>query len=251
MTTAPPVQAPPRAAVTLADVHKTYSASSGPVYALRSVSLTVPTGSFIAVMGPSGSGKSTLLNCAAGLDSPTSGRIIVGDTDISRLKADALTRFRRRHVGFVFQSYNLVPHLTVQENLHLPWWLDSVAPDLTRQEELLEAVGLAGMGGRRPAELSGGQAQRVAIARALVNRPDVVFADEPTGALDSHTGAKILATLRHAVERFDQTLVMVTHDPVVASAADEVVFLADGAVVDRAVAASAAEISDRVLSLGR
>lgn len=251
MTSAPTVKAPARSAVSLTDVHKTYDAAAQPIYALRSVSLAVPTGSFIAVMGPSGSGKSTLLNCAAGLDSPSSGRIIVGETDISRLRADALTRFRRRHVGFVFQSYNLVPHLTVQENLHLPWWLDSKEPDVARQEELLEAVGLKGMGHRKPTELSGGQAQRVAIARALVNRPDVVFADEPTGALDSHTGAKILDTLRDAVERFDQTLVMVTHDPVVAAAADEVVFLADGSVVDRAVAASATEISDRVLSLGR
>lgn len=245
------VAAPPRTSVHLTDVHKTYPSSPQPVHALRSVSLAVAPGSFTAIMGPSGSGKSTLLNCAAGLDSPTTGRIVIGDTDISRLKADALTRFRRRHVGFIFQAYNLVPHLSVQENLRLPWWLDGAEPDVARERELLEAVGLSGMEDRRPTELSGGQAQRVAIARALASQPDVIFADEPTGALDSRTGAAILATLRHAVATYQQTLVMVTHDPQVAAAADEVVFLADGVVVDRAAGATAAHISQRVLELAR
>ena len=245
------VIAPPRTAVSLANVHKTYPSGAQPVHALRGVSLDIRPGSFTAVMGPSGSGKSTLLNCAAGLDSPTSGRIVIGETDISGLSADRLTEFRRRRVGFVFQSYNLLPHLSVSENLRLAWWLDNRAPDLAREAELLEAVGLTGLGARRPAELSGGQAQRVAIARALATRPDVVFADEPTGALDSHTGATILQVLRSAVEEFNQTLVLVTHDPRVAAAADEVVFLADGAVVDRAIGESAQQISERVLNLGR
>lgn len=250
MTDTTAVAAPPNTAVSLANVHKTYPSGAQPVHALRGVSLAIAGGSFTAVMGPSGSGKSTLLNCAAGLDSATSGRIVIGGKDISGINADRLTEFRRRHVGFVFQSYNLLPHLTVSENLRLAWWLDNRDPDLKREQELLEAVGLQGLGGRRPAELSGGQAQRVAIARALATRPDVVFADEPTGALDSHTGATILKVLRNAVEEFKQTLVLVTHDPRVAAAADEVVFLADGMVVDRAIGESAQKISERVLELG-
>ena len=245
------IQAPARTAVSLTNVHKTYGSDSRPVHALKSVSLAVAPGSFTAVMGPSGSGKSTLLNCAAGLDTPTSGRIVIGDTDISNLSADHLTVFRRRRVGFIFQAYNLLPHLNVGENLRLPWWLDNKQQDSGREAELLEAVGLAGMSERLPSELSGGQAQRVAIARALANRPDVIFADEPTGALDSHTGATILEVLRTAVATFHQTLVLVTHDPQVAAVADEVIFLADGAVVDRAEGATAAQISQRVLELGR
>ncbi|MDN4479459.1 ABC transporter ATP-binding protein [Demequina muriae] len=250
-TTAPTSTAPTTTAVSLTDVRKTYSSGPQPVHALRGVSLAVTKGSFTAVMGPSGSGKSTLLNVAAGLDQPSSGRIVIGDTDISHLSAEKLTTFRRRRVGFIFQSYNLLPHLSVSENLRLPWWLDNQTPDPSREAELLHAVGLQDMAHRLPTELSGGQAQRVAIARALATQPDVIFADEPTGALDSHTGATILATLRDAVATYQQTLVMVTHDPQVAAAADEVVFLADGAVVDRAVSASAAQISQRVLELGR
>ncbi|WP_062134486.1 ABC transporter ATP-binding protein [Demequina aestuarii] len=245
------VQAPPTTAVALTDVRKTYATGPQPVHALRGVSLAVSKGSFTAVMGPSGSGKSTLLNVAAGLDQPSSGRIVIGDTDISHLNPEKLTTFRRRRVGFIFQSYNLLPHLSVSENLRLPWWLDNQTPDPAREQELLRAVGLQDMAHRLPTELSGGQAQRVAIARALATQPDVIFADEPTGALDSHTGASILATLRDAVATYRQTLVMVTHDPQVAAAADEVVFLADGAVVDRAAGASAAQISQRVLELGR
>lgn len=250
MTDSPTVVAPPRTAVSLANVHKTYPSGAQPVHALRGVSLAITEGSFTAVMGQSGSGKSTLLNCAAGLDSPTSGRVVIGGTDISGLSAERLTEFRRRRVGFVFQSYNLLPHLSVSENLRLAWWLDNRDPDLAREAELLEAVGLQGLGERRPAQLSGGQAQRVAIARALATTPDVVFADEPTGALDSHTGATILNVLRAAVEEFNQTLVLVTHDPRVAAAADQVIFLADGAVVDQAMGESAQQISERVLGLG-
>jgi putative ABC transport system ATP-binding protein len=245
------VKAPPSTAVSLTNVHKTYSSGPEPVHALVAVNLAVSSGSFTAVMGPSGSGKSTLLNCAAGLDAPTSGQIVVGDTDISNLSADNLTKFRRRRVGFIFQAYNLLPHLSVSENVRLPWWLDNQQPNPAREAELLAAVGLAGMADRLPSELSGGQAQRVAIARALANSPEVIFADEPTGALDSHTGATILEVLRTAVASFQQTLVLVTHDPQVAAAADEVVFLTDGAVVDRIAGASAAQISGRVLDLGR
>ncbi|MGJ9414273.1 ABC transporter ATP-binding protein [Aeromicrobium sp. CF4.19] len=251
MSHASHVTAPPRTAVSLTGVHQSYPAGVQPVHALRGIDLTITAGSFTAVMGPSGSGKSTLLNVAAGLDTPTSGRIVVGDTDISRLSADELTTFRRRHVGFIFQAYNLLPHLTVSENLRLPWWLDDRSPDLAREAELLRAVGMDGAADRLPAELSGGQAQRVAIARALALEPDVIFADEPTGALDSHTGATVLQVLRTAVAGLRQTLVLVTHDAQVAAAADEVVFLADGTVVDRAVEASAQQISQRVLDLGR
>ena len=256
MITPTPVVAPPRtvtsrAAVSLIEVHKTYPAGPQPVHALKSVSLDVSQGSFTAIMGPSGSGKSTLLNVAAGLDAPTSGRIVIGDTDISRLSADSLTTFRRRRIGFIFQAYNLLPHLTVSENVRLPWWLDNKSPDAAREAQLLAAVGLDGMAGRLPSELSGGQAQRVAIARALVNQPEVIFADEPTGALDSHTGATILQVLRTAVAEFKQTLVLVTHDTQVAAVADEVVFLADGTVVDRVRGASAPHILQRVVELGR
>lgn len=251
MTEAMAVTAPPRTAVSLTGVHKTYPSGTQQVHALRGVDLAIPAGSFTAVMGPSGSGKSTLLNCAAGLDTPTAGRTVIGDTDISALSADKLTAFRRRNVGFVFQSYNLLPHLSVSENLRLPWWLDGKRPDPDREAALLEAVGLAGTGDRLPAQLSGGQAQRVAIARAIATTPAVIFADEPTGALDSHTGVTILGVLRSAVQQFNQTLVVVTHDPRVAAAADEVVFLADGLVVDRTAGESAQRISDRILGLGR
>ncbi|UFU03745.1 ABC transporter ATP-binding protein [Ruania suaedae] len=249
MTFPPALAAPPRTAVTLTDVHKTYTPGPQPVHALRAVRLAVPAGSFTAIMGPSGSGKSTLLNVAAGLDAATSGRVVVGDTDISRMRADALTTFRRRHVGFVFQAYNLLEHLSVSENMRLPWWLDASAPEAAREAELLALVGLSEMAGRLPSELSGGQRQRVAIARALVLRPDVIFADEPTGALDAHTGARVLHVLREAVTTYRQTVVMVTHDPQVAATADEVVFLADGTVVGRETGASATQISQRILDL--
>ena len=251
MTRTAAVTAPTRTAVRLAGVHKTYNSGGQPVHALRGVDLGIATGSFTAVMGPSGSGKSTLLNCAAGLDTPTSGRVVIGDTDISAMSPDRLTAFRRGNVGFVFQAYNLLPHLSVAENIRLPWWLDGKPLNPEREATLLDAVGLSGMADRLPAELSGGQAQRVAIARALAASPAVIFADEPTGALDSHTGATILKVLRSAVEQFNQTLVIVTHDPRVAAAADDVVFLADGTVVDRTSGESAQRISDRILALGR
>lgn len=242
---------PSGVAVRLVDVHKQYDGAAEPVHALRGVSLTLPTGSFTAVMGPSGSGKSTLLNCAAGLDVPTSGRVSVGEHDISTLSPDALTRFRRDYVGFVFQSYNLVAHLSVADNVQLPVMLAGREPDLGWQAELLDAVGLAGMADRRPGELSGGQAQRVAIARALFSRPTVIFADEPTGALDSRTGAVVLALLRDTARRLRQTVVVVTHDAQVAASAERVLFLADGHLVDQLEDPTAEQVTTRMLGLGR
>jgi putative ABC transport system ATP-binding protein len=240
-----------RTAVHLVDLHKSYPHGSREVHAVRGVSLALASGSFTAVMGPSGSGKSTLLSCAAGLDVPSSGRVVVGEHDISTLSPDDLTRFRRDHVGFVFQSYNLVEHLSVADNITLPVLLASRAPDTAWLDDLLLALDLAGMEGRLPAELSGGQAQRVAIARALFTRPDVVFADEPTGALDSRAAALVLEALRSTSRRLDQTVVLVTHDPRVGSAADRVLFLADGLLVDELDHPSAEQISARMLGLAR
>lgn len=248
-----PSLAPPstQTAVRLVQVTKTYPNGLGETEALRSVSVALQPGSFTAVMGPSGSGKSTFLNCAAGLDTPTSGQVIVGDADLTSMSADALTRFRRRHVGFVFQSYNLIGHLTVAENVQLPLLLDGRRPDPAWQDQLVHAVGLQGMEGRLPGQLSGGQAQRVAIARALVTRPTVVFADEPTGALDSQTGQQILDVLRSAAQSLGQTLVLVTHDVRVAAVADQVLFLADGRVVGHLESPTAEQITARLLTLGR
>lgn len=217
-------------AVRLLDVHKTYPGPT-PVAALRGVTLDVRRGSLTAVMGQSGSGKSTLLNVAAGLDVPTSGRVLIGDQDTAALSPDALTTFRRDHVGFVFQAYNLIGHLDVRTNIELPLALGGRTADPVWLAELVSALGLEGFERRLPGELSGGQAQRVAIARALVTRPTVVLADEPTGALDSRTGADVLALLRDTARRVGQTVVLVTHDSRVAAAAERVVFLADGLVV--------------------
>ena len=246
------IVSPPRtdSAVRLTDLTKTYPNGPEQVVALQGVSLDIRPGAFTAIMGPSGSGKSTFLNLAAGLDTPTSGRVIIGDTDITGLSADAVTRFRRRHVGFVFQSYNLIGHLTVGENIRLPMLLDGRQTDEQWQQTLIESVGLTGMTDRLPSELSGGQAQRVAIARALITRPTVVFADEPTGALDRRTGDQVLDVLRGAAKRFAQTLVLVTHDPHVAAAADDVLFLADGRLAGGLIAPTAAQIADRLVELG-
>lgn len=237
--------------VALTDVVKTYPNGAEQVAALAGISLGVPSGAFTAIMGPSGSGKSTFLNVAAGLDTPTSGRVVVGGTDITRLNPDAVTRFRRRQVGFVFQSYNLIGHLTVRENIQLPLLLDGRRPDLEWERMLTDSVGLTELVDRLPRELSGGQAQRVAIARALITHPAVVFADEPTGALDRRSGDQVLDTLRAATDRFDQTLLLVTHDPHVAATADDVLFLADGRLAGRLVAPTEAEIAAHLGGLGR
>jgi putative ABC transport system ATP-binding protein len=238
-------------AVRLIHLTKTYPNGPEQIAALQGVSLSIAAGSFTSVMGPSGSGKSTFLNLAAGLDTPTSGQVLIGDTDITELSSDAVTRFRRRHIGFVFQSYNLIGHLTVGENIQLPMLLDGRRPDEQWQQSLLDSVGLTGMTDRLPSELSGGQAQRVAIARALITRPTVVFADEPTGALDRRTGEQVLEVLRGTAKRFAQTLVVVTHDPHVAAASEAVRFLADGRLAGEIIAPTSAQIAARLVELGR
>jgi putative ABC transport system ATP-binding protein len=214
------------------DLVRTYGSGDGAVVALRGVSAAFARGRFTAIMGPSGSGKSTLLHCLAGLDSVTSGRVLIGGVDLTRLSRTRLTRLRRDRLGFVFQSFNLLPMLTAEENIRLTGRLAGRRPDPEWFGTLVDALGLRDRLGHRPAELSGGQQQRVAVARALLTRPEVVFADEPTGNLDSRSGAEVLGFLRTAVDAYRQTVVMVTHDPVAAAHADRVLFLADGGVVD-------------------
>ncbi|NNN38083.1 ABC transporter ATP-binding protein [Streptomyces sp. S3(2020)] len=224
-------------AVELHGVHRRYGRGRTAVHALRGIDLTLPPRTFTAVMGPSGSGKSTFLQCAAGLDRPTSGTVRLAGTEITGMKENKLTALRRTRLGFVFQAFNLLPSLTVEQNVALPMRLAGHRPDRRRTAEVLAQVGLTDKARRRPGHLSGGQQQRVAIARALVTRPDVVFADEPTGALDTTTAAEILGLLRRAVDEQGATVVMVTHDPTAAAWADRVLFLADGelaAHLDRA-----------------
>jgi putative ABC transport system ATP-binding protein len=219
------------AVVTANELTRVYGAGETAVQALRGVSLDIPRGDLTAVMGPSGSGKSTLMHLLAGLDKPTAGDVSIAGTDITSLGDSDLTRLRRRHIGFVFQFFNLLPMLTAEENILLPLSIAGEKPDSRFFETLLKNVGLADRRSHRPSELSGGQQQRVAIARALVSRPTVVFADEPTGNLDSQTGSEILELLRRSVEEYGQTTVMVTHEPRAAAIADRVLFLADGKIV--------------------
>jgi putative ABC transport system ATP-binding protein len=226
----PPVLAPPRAALEATDLVKTYGSGGTAVRALDGVTATFGSGEFTAIMGPSGSGKSTLMHCLAGLDTPTSGSVRIGGTEISGLGDRALTLLRRRRVGFVFQSFNLLPALTAEQNILLPLELAGLKPDPVWWDAVIGSLGLADRLGHRPSQMSGGQQQRVACARALITKPDVVFADEPTGALDSRTGAEVLGFLRASVREFGQTVVMVTHDPVAASYAGRVLFLADGLI---------------------
>ncbi|MFD7835104.1 ABC transporter ATP-binding protein [Streptomyces sp. NPDC059761] len=237
------------AAVELRGVRREYGRGAATVHALRGIDLSLPRGSFTAVMGPSGSGKSTFLQCAAGLDVPTAGSVRLGGTEITGMNENELTELRRSRLGFVFQAFNLLPSLTVEQNVLLPMRLAGGRQDRDRAADLLARVGLEGKGRRRPAELSGGQQQRVAIARALVTRPDVVFADEPTGALDTTTAAEVLGLLRSAVDSLGATIVMVTHDPAAAAAADQVLFLADGLIADRLPRSSAATIAARMAAL--
>jgi putative ABC transport system ATP-binding protein len=211
---------------------KTYGSGDAAVTALDGVSVDFASGAFTAIMGPSGSGKSTLLHCLAGLDTLTSGRAFIGGTDIASLPDKQLTLLRRDRLGFIFQAFNLLPVLTARENITLPLDLAGRKVDAAWFDQVVASLGLRGRLGHRPSQLSGGQQQRVAVARALVTRPEVVFGDEPTGALDSRTGAELLGFLRAAVDDLGQTVVMVTHDPVAAAYADRVVFLADGRVVD-------------------
>ncbi len=225
-----------RIAVETVDLNKVYGEGPMAVRALRGVSLEFPSGEFAAIMGPSGSGKSTLLHILGALDRPTTGRVIVGETALSGLSDRKLTLLRRERMGFVFQFYNLIPTLSAEENVLLPALIAGERANeySERLDELLDLVGLLGRRKHRPDELSGGEQQRVAIARALIRNPDIILADEPTGNLDSKTGSGVLELLRESAARYEQTIVMVTHDPRAASWADRVIFLADGRVVDEA-----------------
>jgi putative ABC transport system ATP-binding protein len=224
------------------ELTRVYGEGETAVHALRGVSLEIPKGDLTAVMGPSGSGKSTLMHILAGLDKPTSGDVSIAGTAIGKLRDSDLTRLRRRHIGFVFQFFNLLPMLTAEENILLPLSIAGEKPEDGFFEALLRNVGLADRRSHRPSELSGGQQQRVAIARALVSRPTVIFADEPTGNLDSKTGSEILELLRHSVEEYGQTTVMVTHEPRAAAIADRVLFLADGEIVKELPSSTQPEI---------
>ncbi len=232
------------------DVSRRYGQGETAVDALRGVSVSVETGQLTAVMGPSGSGKSTLMHILAGLDKPTAGTVTIAGTEITTLGDNDLTRLRRQRIGFVFQFFNLLPMLSAEENIRLPLSIAGTKPDPAWFDELIRSVGLGDRLHHRPAELSGGQQQRVALARALVSRPDVIFADEPTGNLDSKTSGEILELLRHTVEDMGQTVVMVTHDPRAATIADRILFLADGLIVKETAGGEAAEIVRSMEELG-
>jgi putative ABC transport system ATP-binding protein len=238
-------------AVVAEDVRRRYGEGEYAVDALRGVSLQVRTGELAAVMGPSGSGKSTLMHILAGLDTPTGGVVTIAGTTINGLGDTELTRLRREHIGFVFQFFNLLPMLTAEENIVLPLTIAGEKPDRSWLQELLSATGLGGRSDHRPAELSGGEQQRVAIARALVSRPTIVFADEPTGNLDSKTSGEILELMRHSVEVYGQTTVMVTHDARAASIADRILFLSDGLIVKELTGATASDVLGVLNELGR
>jgi putative ABC transport system ATP-binding protein len=231
------------------DLRKVYGEGEAAVEALRGISVEFAAGEFTAIMGASGSGKSTLLHCMAGLDTPTSGTVWIGDQALTDLKDRDLTELRRDRVGFVFQAFNLVPTLTAAENITLPSDIAGRGVDRARFDEVVTAIGLRDRLTHRPSELSGGQQQRVAAARALVSRPEIVFADEPTGNLDSHSAQELLTFLKAAVTERGQTIVMVTHDPGWASYSDRIVFLADGRIVDEMRDPTAERVLDRMKSL--
>ena len=232
------------------DAVKTYGGGDSEVRALDGVTVYLEAGRFTAIMGPSGSGKSTLMHCLAGLDSLTSGAVFIGETYLATLNDKQLTELRRTDVGFIFQAYNLVPTLTALENITLPLLLGGTKGDQQWIDHVIDTVGLRDRLKHRPSELSGGQQQRVAVARAMASRPKIIFADEPTGNLDSRNGAEILDFMRRAVRDLGQTIVMVTHDPVAASYADRVVFLADGKVVDEMLQPTAERVLDRMKHFG-
>ncbi|MFD7579374.1 ABC transporter ATP-binding protein [Kitasatospora sp. NPDC059811] len=238
------------AALTGDGLHREYGRGAAAVRALRGVSVAFAPGTFTAVMGPSGSGKTTLLHCLAGMDRPTRGIVRWGGTEVSRLPERRLAQLRRTRVGFVFQAFNLMPAMTVAQNVELPGRLAGARPDRAQVREALARVGLSGRERHRPGQLSGGQQQRVAIARALVARPAVLFADEPTGALDRATGHDVLDLLRSGVDLDGRTCVMVTHDPVAAGYADRVLLLADGLLVDELDRPTAAQVGERLSRLG-
>jgi putative ABC transport system ATP-binding protein len=237
-------------AIQLESVTKVYGSGKSAVHALRGVSLGLPSGSFTAVMGPSGSGKSTMLHCAAGLDQPSDGGVLLGGVELTGMNEKQLTELRRDKIGFVFQAYNLINALTVAENIALPPRLSRRKLDQAWLREVADQVGLGDRLSHRPSELSGGQQQRVAIARALIMRPDAVVADEPTGALDTRTGRQVLELLRRLVDTMGQTVFMVTHDPVAASWADKVVFLADGQLAGELCKPTPEQVADRMTHLG-
>jgi putative ABC transport system ATP-binding protein len=228
------------------DLVRRYGEGTTAVDALRGVSLDVKDGQLVAVMGPSGSGKSTLMHSLAGLDQPTSGTVTIAGTEITSLDDTDLTMLRREHIGFVFQFFNLLPMLNAEENVVLPLSIAGEQPDRAWLEELLTKTGLAGRRHHRPAELSGGEQQRVAISRALVTRPTILFADEPTGNLDSKTGGEILQLLRDSADAYGQTIVMVTHDPRAAAIADRILFIADGRIVKELVGATASDVLEEM-----
>ncbi len=227
-------------------VAKVYGTGDAQVIALDDISVGIPRGMYTAIMGPSGSGKSTLMHCMAGLDSVTSGTVYVGDTDLTKLNDKALTRLRRDKLGFIFQAFNLVPTLTALENITLPIDIAGRKPDKAWLDRVIDAVGLRPRLKHRPSELSGGQQQRVACARALASRPEIIFADEPTGNLDSRSGAEVLSFLRNSVQELGQTIVMVTHDPAAAAYSDQVLFLSDGRIVDQMNQPTAERVLERM-----
>ncbi|MET9801495.1 ABC transporter ATP-binding protein [Streptomyces sp. NPDC006368] len=247
MTTTPLAH---RAAATVAaratDLSKVYGQGETQVVALDRVTVEFRQGEFTAIMGPSGSGKSTLMHCVAGLDSFSSGSVRIGDTELGSLKDKQLTQLRRDKIGFIFQAFNLLPTLTAAENITLPMDIAGRKPDKEWVRTVIDMVGLSGRLSHRPGQLSGGQQQRVAVARALASRPEIIFGDEPTGNLDSRSGAEVLGFLRNSVRELGQTVVMVTHDPVAASYADRVVFLADGRIVDEMLHPTADGVLDRM-----
>ena len=249
-TTAPTAGGATTVAARAIDATKVYGSGDTEVRALDGVTVDFESGRFTAIMGPSGSGKSTLMHCVAGLDSLTSGRVEIGGTDLTALSDKALTRVRRDQVGFIFQAFNLIPTLSALENMTLPMDLAGRKPDTGWLDSVVATVGLADRLRHRPSELSGGQQQRVAVARALAAQPEITFADEPTGNLDSRAGAEILGFMQRAVTDLGQTIVMVTHDPVAASYASRVVFLADGRIVDEMADPTAETVLDRLKAFG-
>jgi putative ABC transport system ATP-binding protein len=252
-TVSPPPSPPPpplAAAAQAIDAQKYYGKGESEVRALDGVTVAFEQSRFTAIMGPSGSGKSTLMHCTAGLDPLTGGRVFIGETELSQLNERDLTTLRRDKIGFIFQAFNLVPTLTALENIVLPMSLAKRKPDSAWLDQVVDIVGLGNRLHHRPSELSGGQQQRVAVARALASKPAIIFADEPTGNLDSHAGAEILAFMQHAVESFGQTIVMVTHDPVAAGYAHRAVFLSDGRIVDDMPEPSAAKVLERMKNFG-
>ncbi|MEV7088350.1 ABC transporter ATP-binding protein [Streptomyces sp. NPDC093085] len=246
MTTTPLVHRATAVAARAADLSKVYGAGETQVVALDHVSVEFGQGEFTAIMGPSGSGKSTLMHCVAGLDTFSSGSVRIGETELSTLKDKQLTKLRRDKIGFIFQAFNLLPTLTALENITLPMDIAGRKPDQQWLDQVISLIGLSDRLGHRPAQLSGGQQQRVAVARALASRPEIIFGDEPTGNLDSRSGAEVLGFLRNSVREMGQTVVMVTHDPAAASYADRVIFLADGRIVDEMFGPTADGVLDRM-----